>query len=96
MTCGPIPGEAFPPGVAICPQRHVTGEGRSATIRAAGTFTLILYPESARNFTPHFTSTMPKPEEFFSPAPQSSIRRISSGEPVTEKGQNAPTIWMPL
>jgi len=34
-----ISDEAQGPGVAICPQHHVAGAGRSATFRTAGTFT---------------------------------------------------------
>ena len=46
-TCGPIFGEAL--GQALLsgpvglPQRHLTKAGRSATIRAAGTFTVVLW-----------------------------------------------------
>jgi hypothetical protein len=44
VTCGPIPGEAVkPPGTAIFPQRHITEERRSATVRAAGTFLFVVY-----------------------------------------------------
>ncbi len=43
MTCGPISDEAKRQTL----ERHVTGEGRSATVRATGTFTSLLYHPSA-------------------------------------------------
>ena len=43
LTCGPIFSEAFKPGVAICPQHHITEEGRLATVRTAGAFVFTLY-----------------------------------------------------
>jgi hypothetical protein len=46
-TCGPIfdeaQGQTLLSGPLGLPQRHLTEAGRSATIRAAGTFTPLLY-----------------------------------------------------